>query len=90
MNPLEASDKQAEDPEARIIVFSVCVGLPFKPTDEQTAQALAMLCRVVKEGMKLDVISAQCITMTREQAQKNFETAELDEATEESQKATKQ
>ena len=90
MEPFEASAEQTDNAEARIIVFSICIGLPFKPTDEQTAQALAMLCRVVKEGMKLDIVSAQCLTMTKEQARKAFETAEVEDATQESQRSTKQ
>jgi len=72
--------------EKRIVIFTICCEVPFIPTDEQNTMALAMICRVVSEGMKLDILSASIVSMTEEQARKNAEKlkeTEVEEAVEE-------
>lgn len=88
ISDLKADEKTAT--EARIVTLTICVALEFKPTEEQVASALAQLVRVATEGMKMQVVSAQSLVLTVEQARKAFEKAEMMEAMSESKQATRQ
>jgi hypothetical protein len=81
-----------EEPEteARIVTFTICVAIPFKPEEEQVQKELAQIVRVAVEGMKMQVVSAQALVLTIAQARKAFELAEKEDAIEQSKVSTKQ
>lgn len=90
MSPkLEDLMGDTENPEAHVVIFTFCCALTSKPTHEQQRDALAQLIRVAREGMKLDVITAQVVCMTEAQARKAFEEAEMADATEEASRVLK-